>query len=71
MLYRCDKKIPRNEARIAVDLDKEAGKTQVGRNGVHYVHIRFTTVIRMEMLTAYLKQKAGWDAHILQCMSKF
>ncbi|KAH6653826.1 Piwi domain-containing protein [Truncatella angustata] len=65
----CNKSIPKGEARISVDLDKESGKTQVGRNGVFYVTIRATTVIRMQMLKAYLKQTVDWDTHILQCMN--
>ncbi|KAK9423636.1 putative Piwi domain-containing protein [Seiridium unicorne] len=65
----CNKTIRNGEARIAVDLDKEAGKTLVGKNGVYYFSIKATTVIRMQMLKAYLKQTAGWDAHILQCMN--
>lgn len=66
-LYRSTKSLPRGEHRITVDLDKEAGKE--GRNSVHYFQIKATTIIRMQMLKAYLQQKAEWDTHVLECMS--
>ncbi|KAI4596997.1 hypothetical protein KJ359_004907 [Pestalotiopsis sp. 9143b] len=61
------KSLPRGEHRITVDLDKEAGKE--GRNSVHYFQIKATTIIRMQMLKAYLQQKAEWDTHVLECMN--
>lgn len=54
---------------MAVDLDQEADKK--GQNGVFYISITKTAVIRMEMLKAYIAKKASWDDHILACMSKF
>jgi hypothetical protein len=71
IFYRCNKRIPRDEARIVVDLDQEAGKNQAGRDGVYYLSILKTTVIRMQMLKSYIEQKADWDDHVLECMSKF
>ncbi|ETS85814.1 hypothetical protein PFICI_03839 [Pestalotiopsis fici W106-1] len=63
------KTLSRGEHRITVDLDKEAGKPPGGNNTVYYFQIKATTTIRMQMLTAYLQQKAQWDTHVLECMN--
>ncbi|ORY58755.1 Piwi domain-containing protein [Pseudomassariella vexata] len=61
--------IPRGEQRISVDLDKLAGKTRVGRDGVYYCHIRTSATIKMQYLRAYLNGQADWDKHVLECMN--
>ncbi|KAH8673309.1 Piwi domain-containing protein [Xylariales sp. PMI_506] len=65
----CSKPIPRNEVRLTVDLDREAGRSVLGRSGVYYVHIRQSTMIRMEYLRSYLQRKSDWDSHVLECMN--
>ncbi|KAI0129177.1 Piwi domain-containing protein [Xylariales sp. AK1849] len=63
------KPIPRNEWRITVDLDAEAGKTPIGRDGVFKITIREATKIRMQYLKAYLSRQADWDNPVLECMN--
>ncbi|KAK8101784.1 hypothetical protein PG999_012158 [Apiospora kogelbergensis] len=63
-------KIPRAEHRIAVDLDRLAGKEpRPGKNGVYYFQIRQAAQIRMQVLQAYLQRKCDWDKSVLQCMN--
>ncbi|KAI8626209.1 Piwi domain-containing protein [Xylariaceae sp. FL1651] len=66
------KTIPRNEARLSVDLDQgKPRKKLVGRDGVYFCRIKQTNVIRMSYLENYLKGKMAWDNHVLECMNFF
>lgn len=56
--------------RVAVDLDKEAGKApRPGRTSVYYLQIRESTQIRLQYVHAYLQGKVEWDKHILEGLS--
>ncbi|KAI3317284.1 Piwi-domain-containing protein [Xylariaceae sp. AK1471] len=66
------KTIPKNEARLAVDLDAgKPNKKKVGSSGVYYVHIRQATVVKLNYLYEYLKGNVGWDNHVLEGMNFF
>jgi eukaryotic translation initiation factor 2C len=58
------------EMRINVDLDAEAGRTLVGRDGVYTLILTKTKTIRLKHLEAYIRGKTSWDSHVLECMSR-
>ncbi|KAK8017428.1 hypothetical protein PG993_013754, partial [Apiospora rasikravindrae] len=67
---RSTAKFPRGEERIAVDLDRLAGKEpRPGKTGVYYIQIRQAASIRMQVLQDYLHRKCDWDKSVLQCMN--
>ncbi|RYP13690.1 hypothetical protein DL765_006772 [Monosporascus sp. GIB2] len=66
------KKLPKGEERITVDLDAEAGRQPSDRRtSVHYCVIKYTKIVRLDYLRAYLQGKASWDSHLLECMNFF
>ncbi|RYP69891.1 hypothetical protein DL771_005834 [Monosporascus sp. 5C6A] len=64
------KRLPRGEERIAVDLDREAGREPSDRRpSAYYCVIKYTKTVRLDYLRAYLQGKASWDSHLLECMN--
>ncbi len=66
---RSSKKVPKGEERINVDLDKEANKPDSGR-GKFTLVIKFTKIVRLDFLAAYLRRQSSWDNTVLECMSR-
>ncbi|KAI0024005.1 Piwi domain-containing protein [Xylariomycetidae sp. FL0641] len=63
-------RIPRNELRLTVDLDRESGKpANPKRVSVYYLKVLQTKAIRLAYLKTYLDGKIPWDNHVLECMN--
>jgi eukaryotic translation initiation factor 2C len=65
-LYRSTANVP--SLRCEVDLGADEGRP--GRKGNTFtIAVKQTSKVRLEMLKAYLTNKAGWDTTVLECMS--
>lgn len=67
---RCSNKPPEREARFLVDMDAEKGREpRPGHENKVWFAMKFTKVIRMAVISAYIERKIKFDSSVLEAIS--